>query len=424
MSKLCVGYPKENEGLLLFRGLNKLFGRDLAKTIFYKSLNPNFINDYKNTLSLDAEGIPTLESILTNDYMKKFIGDARMIQSIEKEYSEMEDTMQNYNSLLESAYTFNTNSMYRDSYIATVEHTEEGKLKLKINVKNKLSSDKFNDQYSAASLNRRITEIFSPLGLTIGNLSNSEIKAGRIGVTDFSKAREIASGFSSMIRVANNMEGAQAISEEFSHLIVGLFRNESLVDRAIKSLSNDEESLRKILGDEYEDVLSFQEGNLELVAEEAVGKLLQKNLLNEVTLNQLNKPSLFRRMINFIVNKFKSFSLDAVDKAIFDADTSMNDLAKTILNGTRQITQEDIINSQREVQFNALSDRIDRNIEILKEAAKVEAKRFKISKETKKDKAEALVNELLSYTDESADTVLGLFNYSKQALAALRMLST
>ena len=101
-------------------------------------------------------------------------------------------------------------------------------------------------------------------------------------------------------------------------------------------------------------------------------------------------------MINFIVNKFKSFSLNAVDKAIFDADTSMNNLAKTILNGTRQITQEDIINSQREVQFNALSDRIDRNIEILKEAAKVEAKRFKISKETKKDKAEAQVNELLS----------------------------
>ena len=418
----CTFIPSKGQDL--FKGLKKQFGYETARRIFYKSINPNFIKDYGKTLSLDAEGIPTLESVLTNDYMKKFIGDVRMIQSIEKEYSEMEDTMQNYNNLLESAYTFNTNSMYRDSYIATVEHTEEGKLKLKINVKDKLSSDKFNDQYSAASLNRRITEIFSPLGLTIGNLSSSEIKAGRIGVTDFSKAREIASGFSSMIRVANNMEGAQAISEEFSHLIVGLFRNESLVDRAINFLSKDEESLRKILGDEYEDVLSFQEGNLELVAEEAVGKLLQKNLLNEVTLNQLNKPSLFRRMINFIVNKFKSFSLDAVDKAIFDANTSMNDLAKTILNGTRQITQEDIINSQREVQFNALSDRIDRNIEILKETAKVEAKRFKISKETKKDKAEALVNELLSYTDEDADTVLGLFNYSKQALSALRMLST
>lgn len=418
----CTFIPSKGQDL--FKGLKKQFGYEIARRVFYIALNPNFIKDNGKTLSLNAEGIPTLESLLSNSYIKKFIGDVRMIDSLEKEYTEMEDTMQNYNNMLESAYNFNTSSIHRDSYIATVEHSDNSKLKLKIQAKDKVASDKFNDQYSASLLNRRMSEIFSPLGLTIGDLSDKEVKAGRIGVTDFSKAREIAQGFSTMIRVANNMEGAQAISEEFSHLLIGLFRNEPLVNRAIQSLANDEESLRKILGDEFEDVLSFQEGNLELVAEEAVGKLLQKNLLNEVNINQINKPSLFKRMINYIINKFKSFSLDSVDKAIFDADTSMNDLAKTILNGTRQITQEDIINSQREAQFNALSDRIDRNIEILKNAAKVEAKRFKISKETKKDKAERLVNDILSYTQEDADTVLGLFEYSKQALASLRTLST
>lgn len=417
----CTFIPSKGQDL--FKGLKKQFGYETARRVFYIALNPNFIKDNGKTLSLDAEGIPTLDSLLSNNYIKKFIGDVRMIQSIESNYSEVEDTMQNYNSMLESAYNFNTSSTHRDSYVATVEQNGN-KLKLKINVKDKVSSDRFNNQYSAAILNRRISEIFNPLGLTIGDLSKVEMESGRVGVTDFSKAREIAQGFSTMIRVANNMEGAQAISEEFSHLLIGLFRNEPLVNRVIQSLANDEESLRKILEDEFEDVLSFQEGNLELVAEEAVGKLLQKNLLNEVTINQLNKPSLFKRMINYIINKFKSFNLDSVDKAIFDADTSMNDLAKTILNGTRQITQEDIINSQREAQFNALSDRIDRNIEILKNAAKVEAKRFKISKETKKDKAEKLVNEILSFTDEESDTVLGLFEYSKQALSSLRMLST
>lgn len=417
----CTFIPSKGQDL--FKGLKKQFGYETARRVFYIALNPNFIKDNGKTLSLNAEGIPTLESLLTNSYIKKFIGDVRMIKSLEKDYSEMEDTMQNYNNLLESAYNFNTSSVHRDSYVATVEHSDNGNLKIKIQVKDKTTIDRFNDQYSASLLNRRMTEIFSSLGLTIGNLSRREIRAGRVGVTDFSKARETALGFSTMIRVANNMEGAQAISEEFSHLLVGLFRNESLVDRAIQVLANDEDALRRILGDEFEDVLNFQEGNLELVAEEAVGKLLQKNLLNEVNLSQTNKPSLFRRMINFIVNKFRSFSLDSIDSAIFDADTSMNNLAKTILNGTRQITQEDIINSQREAEFNALSDRIDRNIEILKNAAKVEAKRYKISKETNKEKAEKLVNEILTYTDEEADTVLGLFEYSKQALAALKTLS-
>lgn len=417
----CTFIPSKGQDL--FKGLKKQFGYETARRVFYIALNPNFIKDNGKTLSLDAEGIPTLDSLLSNNYIKKFIGDVRMIQSIESSYSEVEDTMQNYNSMLESAYNFNTSSTHRDSYVATVEQNGN-KLKLKINVKDKVSSDRFNNQYSAAILNRRISEIFNPLGLTIGDLSKVEMESGRVGVTDFSKAREIAQGFSTMIRVANNMEGAQAISEEFSHLLIGLFRNEALVNRAIQSLANDEESLKTILGDEFDDVLSFQEGNLELVAEEAVGKLLQKNLLNEVTLNQISKPSLFRRMINFIINKFRYYSLDSVDKAIFDADTSMNNLAKTILNGTRQITQEDIINSQREAQFNALSDRIERNIEILKEAAKVEAKRFKISKEANKEKSEKLVNELLSFTNENSDTVLGLLNYSKQALSSLRTLST
>jgi hypothetical protein len=40
------------------------------------------------------------------------------------------------------------------------------------------------------------------------------------------------------------MEGAQAISEEFSHLLIGIFRNEPLITRAISTLSNNEASIQ------------------------------------------------------------------------------------------------------------------------------------------------------------------------------------
>lgn len=119
-----------------------------------------------------------------------------------------------------------------------------------------------------------MADILSPLGVTIGMLSQQETDAGRVGVTDFSKARRIATDTISMIRIANNREGAEALSEEFSHLIIGALRDKPLITRAINILASDEVALREILGNEYEDTIQFQAGDMSLVAEEALGKLL------------------------------------------------------------------------------------------------------------------------------------------------------
>lgn len=60
--------------------------------------------------------------------------------------------------------------------------------------------------------------------------------------------------------------------------------------------------------------------------------------------------------------------MDRVQSAISDADGAMSTLAKDILSGKTEIKQEDIASSQRDAQFNALSDRIQRNIDILTKA--------------------------------------------------------
>lgn len=66
-----------------------------------------------------------------------------------------------------------------------------------------------------------LSRILQPLGNVVGRLSEAEVGAGRTGVTDFSRARRMAEDTESLIRIANNMEGAEALSEEFSHLIIG-----------------------------------------------------------------------------------------------------------------------------------------------------------------------------------------------------------
>ena len=407
----------------MFRELKKQFGYQTARGIFLRAINPEFIRDFKGTLSLDAEGVPTFESLMNNSFMKEFIGSRRIAEGLNKAYSPIEDTRENYGNLLESAYQFNTTNPQRDDFVATVEYVGDGKINVLVQPKTPEAVERFREQYSTQKLNDRLASIFQPLGITVGSLSQAEVDAGRVGLTDFSVARDIANGFVSMIKVANNMEGAIHLTEEFAHLIVGTFRNEPLVQRAINALLDHDGSIQEILGDDYEDTVNFYNGDMELVAEEAVGHILQKNLSNDAENVKTPVPSLFKRMIDWIVKKFQGYKVDDVQAAIDNVDTLMSSLAEDILNGTRQITQRDIKASQREAQFNALSDRIDRNIEILRNAAKTETKRYKITKASrKKGAAETLVNTTLQYTAEDADTVEGLFHYAKHALGELRNL--
>lgn len=409
----CTRIPSIGENL--FKELKKRFGYPLARKVFLRAINPKFIEDYKNTLSLDAEGIPSIESLLKNPYIKDFIGETKIIQGLEKDYTELEDTIENYNIVLEQAYNFNTTSAQRDSYVAYVD-SSNSKLKLKIVPKTELESKKFEEQYSFYILAQRLIDIFKPLGLNINMLSNKEVNAGRVGVTDFSNIKDTALEFSNIIRIANNSEGARAISEEFSHLLIGIFRNEPLITRAINYLSSNEEALREVLGNEYQDTINFHNGNRELIAEEALGKILEKNLLNNVNIKQ----PLYKRIIEFIKNKFKQFNSNNVEDAISYANTVMNTLSKEILNGTKVISREDILASKRDIQFNALSDRIQRNIDILKDAAKVEIKRLKINKSADTKAAKYIIDEILQFTEEDADTAKGLMNYSYEALKTLR----
>ena len=417
----CTYVP--SKGKSLFRELKKQFGYQTARGIFLRAINPEFIRDFKGTLSLDAEGVPTFESLMNNSFMKEFIGSRRIAEGLNKAYSPIEDTRENYGNLLESAYQFNTTNPQRDDFIATVEYVGDGRINVLVQPKTPEAVERFREQYSTQKLNDRLASIFQPLGITVGSLSQAEVNAGRVGLTDFSVARDIANGFVSMIKVANNMEGAIHLTEEFAHLIVGTFRNEPLVQRAINALLDHDGSIQEILGDDYEDTVNFYNGDMELVAEEAVGHILQKNLSNDAENVKTPVPSLFKRMIDWIVKKFQGYKVDDVQAAIDNVDTLMSSLAEDILNGTRQITQRDIKASQREAQFNALSDRIDRNIEILRNAVKTETKRYKITKASrKKGAAETLVNTTLQYTAEDADTVEGLFHYAKHALGELRNL--
>lgn len=414
MANACSYAPKK--GTQTFYKLKKELGYERAWKVLGIAMNPQFQQDFGNSLSFDSEGVPTYSSIMQNSYIQKYIGDRATIDTLQKEYKPKEDTLSNYNDCLEDAKRFNTTSPSRDRLIAYVDY-EGDNIIVRLASRTDNNEKVFQNQYMSQQLNKRLADILSPLGINIGMLTQVERKAGRVGITDFSIARRVGTDVISMIRIADNREGAEALSEEFSHLIIGALKDRPIVSRSINILSEDEQALKEILGDEYEDTVQFQKDK-KLVAEEALGRLLQKNLQLQ---NKTKSSSLLERFINYVKSLFKKINIDRVQEAISEADSSMSVLARDILSGKTQIRKEDIAASKRDAQFNALSDRVQRNINILTKAKETELKRFKISgSQDAKETYGIRESALKSFTKEDADTVEGLLHYSMQALQELR----
>lgn len=414
MSNACTYAP--SKGTDLFYALKKQLGYKKAWEVYGIVMGSKFQNDYGDSLSFDAEGVPSFSSVMSNPYIKNFIGDGALKESLQSQFKSKEDTLSNYAECLQEAYKFNSSDPNNKKFTAIVDYSGDN-ITVRLVFKSKAADEKFSEQYKTHQLNTALAGILQPLGNNIvGLLNEAEVGAGRTGVTDFSKARRMAQDTESLIRIANNKEGAEALSEEFSHLIIGALDNHPLVSRSIGILSTDEDALRQILGSDYDDVVEFHGGRMAEVAEEALGKLLQRQLKVEFN---TKSTSLIKRLFNLIKGLFKGVNPDNVSKAVREAESSMNFIAKGLLNSNIQVTKADINRIDRDVQFNDLSDRIARNIKILKEAKNTELKRAKIAPENQ-DTIKGRVDDLNTYiNDETKDSVLGLMNYAGQAIREL-----
>lgn len=285
-----------------------------------------------------------IESILDNEYIQGMINQDEIAGIQSQQYAEVDDTLENYESVLNQANAFNTSSEHRDKFVAVLQRNTNGKIQVAIKPRTQEWIDKFNNDFSTLKLNQKLESILGSVGVTVGTLYDYEFEAGRLGVTDFSKVKDMANNFSSIIKVANNIRGANAISEEFSHLMIGIFRNENFIQRSINYLKQNDEVLRYILGDEYEDEVTFHNGDMDLVAEEVLGRILQDNLINYQSSNE----TLLDRTLNHIRGKFNGFDYTDIEKAVVYANSEMQQLAKNVLEKNVELSQKDIQGAYRE----------------------------------------------------------------------------
>lgn len=425
MAKSCLWKP--TKGTQAFNKIKASTSYEKAWRIIGIASNDDFIAKYKKSLSFDAEGFPTLESLLDNKYIQKELGISNVAKIKNIDFPPMEDTIQNYQNLLMQALTFNRENT--DKPFAAIVDYFDDKIGIKIVENTPANLDTFKRQYATYILNQRLAEILKPLGITPEMLSDIETKAGRAGSTQFGVALGLAKSANVLIKIANNMEGVEALSEEFSHVIIDSLYDHPLVQRALNSLTNGE-VLENILGDEFSDLLEFYDGNLSLIAEEALGQILQSKL-NEEVQKSLDKEfkskiddkldnstkNIFTRIINYIKSLFKNMSLDDSTNAIREANTIMQTLSEQLLSSKIKINKTNTRN--RSVLFNSLSERIDRNIEVLKQAIKTETKRSILTHEDPKVTRNK-INNLDRYIKDRNKSALGVMMYAHKSLRMLQ----
>ena len=427
----------KGEVVTQFEELKKMYGYPMAYDIIHRITTPAFLTNFSQE-QLDKNGIPTFKAIITNQEVQRYIGEEKIKEGLKKKYPDMEDTKDNFISLVNSAQAFNKENPFNDQYIAIVDNVEDGKIGITFLPYNEQNAKIAQEQVAVLKVNQKLSELFNPIGITVENLYEAEGNAGKVGVTDFSKASRIGNDFVSIIRIADTKLGYTALSEEFSHLIIGALRDNPIIQRSLQALRDNQAAVLQILGEDeynrYKTLYSEENGDEvaeDMLAEEALGKILQ----NEFISNEMNETGMFpilKRVKGAVQTSINDCIIstgkqpkevsDEILKTISDAELAMSDIVKDIIDGTLEINKEQIQRAQSMKQFYSLAEQIDKNIDILKKAKDIELKRYKIINEKKADDVKDLISKIDKYANKKADTAYGVLLYAKDALETLTSL--
>ena len=437
MALSCSYVPRNKKGEELkgFQTYRKELGYETASKVFTQVLSPSFQQDYKGRLELDSQGVPVYSSAVRIPYIKNLIGNTKLINADQKKFPFVENTRENFQRLVLSAHSYNISSENNSDLVAVVTPSDNGKqIRVEIRERNENNVNEYKNQYSSTLLNQRLVELLGDLGVDIELLESNELTNGYV---DFSKASSIADGFKGLINIANGMEGELALSEEFAHVVIGMFRDTPLMQRCLNLLAKNDSLVKEIMGDEYQankdyysqnpnhDVFGNEVPLEETMAEEALGRVLQEKLKTTTTDTttgpEESSPlrNLVKRLVNWIKKTFKGRNSDDIVKAKNEVDATMGELAKEVLSGEKKLSKEDLDKNRRNARFNHVNETNDKVLRLLRKANEIERKRAKISPKEQVDEVKKRVVKLESLITDTKK-MEGLHTYAKWALADLQ----
>ncbi len=323
--------------------------REMAKMIYALTKEPDFIKEH--ALELDENGEPTIESLSKVINMDNLLSQKDMIAKYSKELN----TNKLYDSIEEVISKVTAFNVVHTDFVATFNNVG-GAFKIQVDVKNSDNSEVADNLQKSVQVNNQLLAILNTIGFTV--VLDSTLTRVH-GVFDPVNAKITVEGLKTVIRVANSLEGQQAIPEEFAHLMIEGLYSQPLVQRVLKLL-NTTGVVEEVLGDSFDRYMELYKGDLELMKKEAAGKILS-NYLKGQDLKSMDKYSnIIARLWENAKRLFRKTSTQSIDSIINEVNRNSQNLASQILQGelTSKVKMGLVLNSTTMYQINTGTQRL------------------------------------------------------------------
>lgn len=261
--------------------------------------------------------------------------------------------------------------------------------------------------------------------------SSSIVFAMAINPNQIKSATDNSGGFSNTDNdITDDTYDSNILAEEWGHFVVDAVKDSPLRDRMLNSLRNGE-VLQRVLGSEYDRYNEVYKGDIDLMAKEALGKMMAQ-VLNNYDPTAPN-DRLFERYKNSILDFFSRRDIDEIDEIINKVREQVYEFTTNVFNGKYQLNISSRDYNKR--LFNLGND-VSRDYNILKRIIQQERKRLAIygkgAKATAKEREEKrgsfdekqkLLIDKLSNDLENHRELEGIYTYLTEAIRILRQLS-
>lgn len=433
MSTSCVLHPRLSNGEKspLFTRLKNFLGdRKSAEEVYYRAINPALKETFPD-VRFDENGEPLLEDLIMHCGVGYNENNERMLKGLNEEFGTkpVPKTMQSIIELQNRAASFNINNPLSRGYSANVTSSgHEVQMEIMQTVGNQRElgrQQKFN-----AELNNQLVKLLNSWGADVAALTELEEASNVNGVMDLSAGINAATGLKEVIRIAKGEKGQAALAEEWGHFVVDAVKDSPLRDRMLNSLKN-EEVLQRVLGSDYDRYYDVYKGDMDLLAKEALGKMMAQ-VLNNYDASAPN-DRLFERYKNNVLGFFGKRDADAIDEIINKVREQVYEFTTNAFNGKYKL---DISSRGYNKRLFNLDNEVSRDHNILKRIIQQERKRLSIygkgakatarEREEKKgsfDEKQKLFIDKLNNDLENHRELDGIYTYLTEAVKTLRQLS-
>lgn len=459
MKASCVIHPRLSNGEKspLFTRLKNFLGdTEKANSVYYRVITPEFKSKFPN-VRFDKNNEPLFEDLIT----KCGIGYDKTIEetlkSLNREYGTGPTpmTMTSLIELQNKAGAFNTNISLN---AVAVVNSLDNNIKIDIVKKDANTNIKLlgRQQRFNAELNSQLIKLLNSWGADVGALTRLEEDSNINGVMDLNAAINAATGLKEVIRISkrhkwsnvksatDNIEAfsttnnditddtydSNILAEEWGHFVVEAVTDNPLKDRMLNSLKN-EEVLQRLLGNDYYKYQEIYKGDIDLLAREALGKMMAQ-VLNSYDPTAPN-DRLFERYKNSIIRFFSSKNTDDIDEIINKVRAQVYEFTVNAFAGNYTLN---IRTPEYSKKLYNLEEQVSKEHKILERMIQQEEKRLAIygkgAKATTKEKKEATIDfdesqklfiDTLKQDLENHRELEGIYRYVDKAVTMLKQLS-